>query len=185
LIGGSEATPIDYERRADLYARAAAASDEAVLRTLRSQHPQESLERPESRLPRELADIPLGRRRSLAKEGSGPLLDGLARDPDPLVIRHLLTNPRLREEDVVRIAALRPVVASTLAEIERCARWSQRPRVRAALARNPYCPPALALKLSRGLPTRDLREMCVDPDLHPETLRQARVELALREGRES
>ena len=43
LVGGTETPALGYERRADLYARAARSDDEAVLRTLRSQRPQAEL----------------------------------------------------------------------------------------------------------------------------------------------
>lgn len=180
LRGDDGVAPLDYDRRAELYARAASDQDETLLRVLRTQPAHLRAERPERLLPKELADIPLGRRRSLAKGGVHTVLEGLARDHDPIVIRHLLANPRMREEDVVRMAALRPVAPGTLAEIHGCPRFRASPRVRAAVARNPYCPTALAVELVRGLAIRDLRELARDPDLHPETIAQARSELSLR-----
>ena len=38
-------------------------------------------------------------------------------DPDPVVIRNLLKNPRLLERDVLRIASAQPVAADVISEI--------------------------------------------------------------------
>jgi len=176
--GGDGGLGYDFRRR--LYEAAVHQGDEGVMRMLRSLPAREAAERPELRMSKELADIPLGRRRSLAKGEEKHWLEALALDPDRLVIRNLLRNPKLVEADVVRIAALRPVAASTLVEVGRCERWVARPRVRVALARNPYTPAQLAIKLVSSLPLADLRAMRSDPDLHAETLRQVELELDRR-----
>ena len=147
---------------------------------LRSLPAREAAERPELLMSKELTDIPLGRRRSLAKGEEKHWLEALALDLDCVVIRNLLRNPKLVEADVVRIAALRPVATSTLVEVGRCERWVVRPRVRVALARNPYTPAQLAIKLVSSLPLSDLKAMRSDPDLHAETLRQVELELDRR-----
>jgi hypothetical protein len=173
LLCSGDASPLSYELRRGLYEAAAQHADEILMELLRSK-PGEGVEEEErTRLPRELEELPLGLRRSLAKGNDPNRLERLARDSDPLVIRNLLRNPRLREEDVVRMAALRPVAVTTLVEVERSPRWASRTRVRLALARNPQCPPELGVKLLGSIPLASLREMRRDPDL-PE-----RVELHL------
>ena len=131
-------------------------------------------------LPKELEDIPLGRRRSLAKGSDTDLLDHLARDPDPTVMANLLRNAMLTQEDVVRIAARRPIAASSLLAIQQCPRWSRDTRVCVALARNPYTPVEVAIRALGTIPLVALREMRGDPDLHPDTRRQVEDELARR-----
>jgi len=108
------------------------------------------------------------------------LLEELARDSDATVIANLLMNPRISEDDVARMAALRPVASGTLIEIDRSPRWSPRPRIRAALARNPYCPVDVALKALGTLPLAELREMSTDTGLHSELREQVAQELARR-----
>jgi hypothetical protein len=104
--------------RDELQAQASAARDELVLGLLRKHEPCDSDEA--ARLAHlDLRDVALGRRRSLARGRDPLLLEKLARDPDPIVIANLLANPRTTENDVVRIAALRPVAPSTLLEIAR------------------------------------------------------------------
>jgi len=169
-----------YEFRRELYVAASSAQDAALMRLLRSASTAEGLEAAALELPRDLADIPLGRRRSLARGDDAKLLELLALDSDVTVIENLLQNSRLREADVLRIAARRPVAATTLAAIHRSARWSTRPSIRVALARNPYCPVDIAVKLVGSIPLADLREMRADPDLHPDTLLQVSAELERR-----
>jgi hypothetical protein len=176
-----EPPEIPYEMRRDLYREASQRGDEAVMRLLRSAGGGEHDEVP-VRLSPELAEIPLGRRRSLAKGDDPLLLEKLALDPDPQVIANLLRNPRLREAEVVRIAALRTVPTSTLIEVARAPRWSKRTHVRVALARNPNCPLDVALQALGTLPLPELREMRGDPGLPDETRRQVLAEIERRVG---
>lgn len=179
--GPTVAEPLPYAFRRDLYGAAVAFGAERLAALLRSHpaHP-DAAETGRRRLAPDVAEIPLGTRRALAKGDDPHLLEKLALDPDATVIANLLRNPRLCERDVVRIAALRPVPPSTLEEVARSARWSTRPRVRVALVRNPHCPVALAMKLIGRLPLADLREMRRDPDLPAETRSQIESELARR-----
>jgi hypothetical protein len=173
-------TRLEYERRRDLYAAAASQENDEIMRLLRSIPAQEELDEPERLLSRELAELPLGRRRSLAKGSHPHWLEQLARDCDPMVIANLLNNSRTVEADVLRIAAMRPVATSSLVEISKNRRWSTRIPVRKALARNPYCPVDIATGIVASLPLEDLRDMRGDPDLHPETEAQLRAELERR-----
>lgn len=169
---------LSYIQRRELYEAAFEQDDEEVMRLLRSA--SEWGEEAGRRLPPDLADVPLGRRRSLAKSEEGHWLELLALDPDPVVTRNLLRNPRTCEADVVRIAALRPVGAATLHEIAASPRWANNVKVRTAVARNPHCPPDLAGRVLVTLPLVVLREMRADPDLHPEIKAELRRELARR-----
>jgi len=172
--------PLSYELRRDLYAAAAQTDDDVLMELLRSQQGQGAEEETPARLPRELEELPLGVRRSLAKGNDPVRLELLARDSDALVIRNLLRNPRLREEDVVRIAALRPVAVTTLTEVACSSRWSSRTRVRIALVRNPRCPVELGVKLLGVIPGASLLEMRRDPDLPERVQRHLEREIERR-----
>lgn len=180
--GDSNAPPVGlpYAFRRDLYAAAVAAGADRLAALLRSHAGEPEAAPAGRRLAPDVAEIPLGVRRSLAKGRDPLLLEKLALDPDPIVIANLLRNARLREVDVVRIAALRPVPVSTLEEVARSSRWMARASVRVTLARNPYSPVALAVELIGGLPLTDLRAMRRDPDLPAETLDHIESELKRR-----
>ena len=175
-----DAPTLPYDLRRDLYEASVTAGSDRLSAMLRSHPTAEDEEAVARRLPRDVADIPLGRRRSLARGDDPYLLEKLALDPDPAVIANLLRNPRTREADVVRIAALRPVAASTLEEVARSPRFGRQPRVRVAIVRNPHCPVALAVRLIGSVPLGDLRAMRGDPDLPPETRAHVLSELERR-----
>jgi hypothetical protein len=167
---------------AELQAWAEAEGDDLVLGLLRARDPRDASDDPTQNAHLDLREVALGRRRSLARGRDPILLEKLARDPDPVVIANLLSNPRTTENDVVRIAALRPVAASTLAEIARAERWGRQPRVRVALARNPCCPIELALSQLHALPRAELREIAGDPGIDAVLRAHAEHELGRRAG---
>ncbi|MEZ4279461.1 MAG: hypothetical protein R3F21_07600 [Myxococcota bacterium] len=168
VLGGEAPIPdhaLDYAFRRDLYAAAHVRGAESIQRHLRSLPELAAPEVLARRLPKDVGKIPLGRRRSLAKGDDPRLLEKLALDPDPVVLENLLRNPRMREGDVVRIAALRPIGAESLRRIDGETRWQASPRIRATIARNPFCPIDLAMKLVATLATPLLREIADDGGL--------------------
>ena len=180
VLTGSTGTRLGEDVRSDLYREAAGARNEEIMRMLRSVPAQDHVSQPERLLSRELADLPLGRRRALARGSQSHWLEQLARDCDPIVIANLLANPRTVEADVLRIAASRPASEAVLVEISKSPRWSPRVPIRKALARNPYCPVQIATGIVASLPLEDLREMRGDSDLHPDTRAQIEGELLRR-----
>ena len=182
LVEGGATRPLDYEWRAALYAAAAEHRDEFLMRLLRSSDAAASMRDAQTALPKSVADIPLGVRRALAKGDDKDLLDQLLLDPDPFVIGYLLENPRITEDDMIRIAARRPIPGSTLLRIRRSRRFGSRLRVRLAVARNPYCPTELALEVLSTLPTEVLRDIARDGTLHEEVRQHAGDETARRDG---
>jgi hypothetical protein len=123
--------------------------------------------------------LTLGERKSLARRSSRVALDRLLRDPHPHVIRNVLVNPRLTEDDVVRLAARRPAYPDVLVEIARHADWSQRARVRRALVQNPFTPADVAVPLVRLLIRPELVEVMSAPAV-PAIVRAAAKELLER-----
>lgn len=92
-------------------------------------------------------ELTVGERRSLARSSERRVLEKLLRDPHPLVLRQLLGNPRLTEDDVVRLAARRPLPRATVATLAESPRWLRRPRVRQALLLNPGTPEHVSMPL--------------------------------------
>lgn len=129
-----------------------------------------------------LSHLTLGHKKMLARLGKQPdLLARLAAEGDPRVLVQMLINPMLTEPMVVRVCARRPVRAAVLEGIWRSSRWSAREAVRRAIVQNPFCAPALALKLLPLLPDGALRDVQRAPDLHPEVRASAaRLQARLR-----
>jgi hypothetical protein len=101
--------------------------------------------------------LTLGERKSLARRPDRAMTERLFRDPHPDVIKQLLVNPKVTEEDVLSLAARRPCRPDVLIEIARSPRWSHRPRIRMALILNPDTPLETAGPLIGLLVRQELR----------------------------
>ncbi len=181
LRAGGATRPLPDALRDAWRERARAAGDDFLERLLGASGAAEVMEDPTSALHREVADLPLGVRRSLARGMDIRVLERLLLDPDPIVFEHLLGNPRLTEEHAVRIAARRPISEPALRAVAESVRFGVRPRVRIAVARNPYCPTDLALRLIGTLPLPVLREMRADGTLDARVRTHVRDEIERRE----
>lgn len=120
--------------------------------------------------------LTLGERKALARARDRDVLDRLLRDPHPLVIRNILSNPRITEDDIVRLAARRPTYPDVQAEIAKSARWGIRPRVRMAIVQNPFTPPTISVPLIGLLIRPELDQVMAATDLPP-IVRGAALEL--------
>ncbi len=123
--------------------------------------------------------LTLGERRALARRPSRAALDKLIRDPHPMVVQNLLQNPRLTEDDVVRMVARRPAYPAVIEEVARHPRWPARARVRMAIVQNPGAPPAIAVPLVRLLIRPELVQVAEAADV-PAVVRAAARELLER-----
>jgi hypothetical protein len=116
--------------------------------------------------------LTLGERKALARRADRRLLARALRDPHPDVIRIVLGNPSLKEDDVIRLCAQRPIRSDVLREVFRHARWVVRPRVRYTLVRNPNTPLEISLQLVPHLNSVQAREVADSNEL-PLELRAA------------
>jgi hypothetical protein len=101
----------------------------------------------------------LGERKALARRPNRKAMDKLLADPHPAVIRTLLANPKVVEDDIVRVAARRPNSPEILAEIARSGRWAHRVRVRMAVILNPDTPIELAVPMLALLVRAELQQV--------------------------
>ena len=108
-------------------------------------------------------ELAIGEKISLARIASRGVINVLRRDENPMIVRALLQNPRLREEDALAIAGGAGAPAPVLQTLAEDSRWSTRPALQKAIARNPVTPPAVALRIIQGLSTRDLKELSQTP----------------------
>src|SRR5450432_3880566 len=124
-------------------------------------------------------ELTVGERKSLARSPNRRAFYKLLGDPHPLVIRQLLANPRLTEDDVVRMAARRPARLEVLEAIAQNGRWLSRPRVRLTVLFNPGSPAALTMPLLSVCTRNELLEVLHHCDSSP-VLRSAAHELIER-----
>lgn len=123
---------------------------------------------------------PLGARISMARRPAPRLIERLMADPDHRVIATLLRNPRLTEQEVVKLAASRRSSAPALEAIARDSRWVRRYGVALALVNNPRTPARIALALLPGLLRQDLVQVAEEGRVRPEVRDRARALLCLR-----
>lgn len=124
-------------------------------------------------------ELTVGERKSLARSPNRRAFEKLLKDPHPLVIRQLLGNPKLTEDDVVRMTARRPARLEVLEAVAQNGRWLSRPRVRLAMLFNPGSPPAIAMPLLAVCTRNELSEVLHHSESSP-VLRSAAHELLER-----
>jgi len=124
--------------------------------------------------------LTLGERKSLARRPTRKAMEKLFADPHPMVIRTLLANPKVVEDDVVRLAARRPIQPEVLAEVARSRRWAHRVRVRMAIVLNPDTPLEFSIPLLALLVRNELELAANAPPLAPPLRAAARDLLARR-----
>ena len=110
-----------------------------------------------------LQQMALGERVTLARIGSRGLIGALRVLPEPMVIRALLQNPRLMEEDALAIASGGGTTGPVLRALADDARFTSRPAVRKAIVRHPETPASVALRIVQTLSSRDLKEISRSP----------------------
>ncbi|HMI89692.1 MAG TPA: hypothetical protein VK550_36715 [Polyangiaceae bacterium] len=123
--------------------------------------------------------LTLGERKALARRPTRKAMEKLLADPHPAVIRTLLQNPKVIEDDVVRLVARRPNDAAVLAEVAQSPRWAHRVRVRLAIVLNPDTAPAVAIPLLALLVRPELKQVADMSGLAP-ALRAAAHDLLQR-----
>jgi hypothetical protein len=92
-------------------------------------------------------------------------LGKLLHDPSPRVVRALLENRKLREEDVLIIANRKNITPDVLDAIAKNGKWSESYPIRLALAKNPKTPLSVSLSTVRFLRLFDIAEMTRNPHI--------------------
>lgn len=151
------------DHRRETFDAALAAQDRLVSLMIGSDflyaQPPEEAELP---VPAYQSDRPLtlGERKSIARKPDRRFIAQALRDPHPAVIQKLLLNPRLTENDVVFIAARRPVPPSVLVEIGCHPKWRVSGRTAFALISNPHTPLPIALSLLHNVGRAQAEQLC-------------------------
>jgi len=121
-------------------------------------------------------ELSVGERRTLARAPHRGKIDRLLLDPNPLVLRQLLGNPKLTENDVIALAAQRPARAATMKALSEFPNWFVRSRVRMTIVNNPLAPSSFAVPLTALALRPQLVEIADNPRLHV-VLRAVALEL--------
>jgi len=116
---------------------------------------------------KEIEELSLGHKKFYARQYNFKLVEKLAYDTNPDVIRNLLQNPALREIDVLKIASRRPVNPEVIREIVKSDKWFSRYKIRLAIVLNPYTPQSVAIAIIPSLMKQDIIQILTTPGLYP------------------
>ncbi|MFH1131058.1 MAG: hypothetical protein V1754_06965 [Pseudomonadota bacterium] len=170
LVGILGKDSLDYERLSSIYWAAQKTGHERLTRILLTGKTDTA----EMSFPisnQETQELTVGHRKTLARISNRNEIERWLRESEPQVVRSLLQNPKLTEDDVVQIAARRPTSPEIQRLIFASSKWINRYRIKRALILNPYTPTDLSVRLCSFLTSTDIRLVITSPSL-PEQLRQ-------------
>jgi len=149
--------------------------------------PEELLVEPEApkqvnpSLYNQILSMKVGEKLKLALKGNKEARTILVRDPNRLIQRFVLQNPRLTDEEVLAIAKNRGIDQDLLRKIAEHRNWPRNYQIRLALVTNPKTPLGTALPLVSQLGERDLRFVAKSKNVSATVVTQARRLLFNRE----
>jgi hypothetical protein len=143
---------------------------------------------PESRdavLIHKLAQMPLPQKIRLAVLGGREIRAVLIRDPNRQVARSVLHSPKLTENEIEGIAAMRNVSDEILRDVGNNKEWTRRYGVALNLVKNPKTPPIISQQMLHRLHARDLKVISRDRSIPESVRRNALQTLAHRNSARS
>jgi hypothetical protein len=126
--------------------------------------PQEGSER-ESAITHRISSMPVREKIKYALFGSREIRSMLVRDTNKEIARAVLRSPKLRENEVESIAAMRNVADDILREIGNSREWTKGYTIVHTLIKNPKTPPIISQRLIFRLRTQDLALMSRDRNI--------------------
>jgi hypothetical protein len=109
----------------------------------------------------------------LAMKGDREARNILIRDPNRIVVQAVVNNPRITEQEIEKIAAMRTVPEEILRFIANSRQWSRSYSVVHNIARNPRAPIANVLTILSRLHLKDLGALSGNKNVSDAVRRQA------------
>jgi len=106
-----------------------------------------------------LAQLPVGQKITLAKQGPARVAAALLVEGLPSTLAHVLENAHLNEAQITRVLARMDLSPRVVNAIARHPKWSCSPHVRIALLRHPLTPLARIMAFLPDIPLADLRDI--------------------------
>ncbi len=100
-----------------------------------------------------------GQRAESAARAGAEEISRYLHDPSSRVVRALLENQQLVEDDILILATRKDLPPDILVSISKDRRWNESYQIRLALARNPRTPLSVSLNVARFLRLFDLEEL--------------------------
>jgi len=131
----------------------------------------------------QILNMTIGERIKLALKGNRDARMILIRDPNRLIQRFVLQNPRISDDEVIMVARNRNAEGELLRKIAEHKQWPRNYQVKLALVSNPKTPLANALHFVSSLMERDIRQLAKSKNVSATITGQARRMLLQREKR--
>ena len=112
-------------------------------------------------------------RAGMAMKGDREARNILIRDPNRVVMQAVVNNPRITEQEVEKIAAMRAIPEEILRQIANNRQWARHYPVVHNLARNPRTPIANVLSILSRLQLKDLSSLSKNRNVSDAVRRQA------------
>ncbi|HKP68007.1 MAG TPA: hypothetical protein VJV05_01910 [Pyrinomonadaceae bacterium] len=122
-------------------------------------------------------------RTKLAMKGDREARNILIRDPNRIVAQAVMGNPRITEQEVEKIAAMRTITEDILRTIAASRQWSRCYSIVHNLARNPRTPIANVLNILARLQLKDLNALSKNRNVSDAVRRQAMRLSQIRAGK--
>lgn len=129
---------------------------------------------------RRILMMPVKDRVKLAMKGDREARNVLIRDPNRIVAQAVLSNPRITENEVEKIAAMRTVPGEVLRQIENNRIWSRNYVIIHNLVRNPRTPLPTVLHLLPRILAKDLQGISNNRNVAEAVRKQAFRMLSVR-----
>jgi hypothetical protein len=136
---------------------------------------------PEPTLLQRIQAMSIAEKIKLALRGNREARVHLIRDPNRLIRRFVLQNPRLGEDEILMLAKNRSTDDELLRLIAASREWTRNYQIRFALVTNPKTPIALALRFVGALADRDVRGLAKSKNV-PTAVANAAKRIILQKG---
>ncbi len=131
----------------------------------------------ESVLLRRLPTMATGEKMTLGRVAAGRVLKAMRNEKDPRVVKALLKNGRIVEEDVLFLINQPRTPAPVLEAVARDPKWSPRGEVRIGLLRNPRTPLSAVIPFISSLNMNEMRSLVSDPKVPMAVRRMLRTRM--------
>lgn len=126
-------------------------------------------------------EMTVAERIKLALRGNREARTLLLRDPNRMIRRFVLENPRINDDEIVVLARNRTADDEILRAVAESREWTENYQVRLALVTNPKTPVVLALRFLGGLRERDVRLLAKSKNV-PATIANQAKRIVLRKA---
>jgi len=136
----------------------------------------------ERQLIQRLPTVELGQKLTLARRGSGKILEALVKRGEHQVLTAALDNPHLKEAAIISFMRGGKATAATISQIARHTRWGNRPSLRLTILKNRSTPSIWYTLWLPGLRNFELDNLLAGKQLEGRQKEMIRQEIRKRKG---